>query len=134
MKKKNSTIVVKKLRPVFRDKRGDIFDLIEDEIHHVGFITFRKGVVRANHYHKRSTQYSYVVEGKIELTTKDARNKKAKVKKTIMGEGVLAKIPPYVIHSYRALTSASIIDCTTESRRADGYESDTVRVSREQII
>lgn len=128
MKKKRTSVIIKKLTPVFRDARGDIFDLIEDEIHHVGFITFRKGVVRANHYHKRSTQYSYVVEGKIELTTKDAKNPKAKAKKTIMGKGVLAMIPPYIIHSYRALTPASIIDCTTESRKADGYESDTVRV------
>lgn len=128
MKKNRRKVIVKKLKPVFRDSRGDIFDLVEDEIHHIGFITFRKGVVRANHYHKKSTQYTYVIKGKIELITKDAKNKNAKIKKSIMDEGTYAMIPPYIIHAYRALTPASIIDCTTESRKAAGYESDTVRV------
>ncbi|MDP2676833.1 MAG: cupin domain-containing protein [bacterium] len=128
MKKKDSKVIIKKLRPVFRDTRGDIFDIVEDEIHHIGFITFRKGAVRANHYHKRSTQYTYVIKGKIELMTKDAKHKNAKAKKIIMSEGVLAVIPPFIIHAYRALTPASIIDCTTESRNADGYEKDTIRV------
>lgn len=129
MKKNKRQVIVKKLKPVFRDKRGDIFDLVEDEIRHLGFITFRKGAVRANHYHKKSTQYSYVIKGSIELLTKDAKNKNAKMKKAIMSEGTFAMIPPCIIHVYRALTPASIIECTTESRKAGGYESDTVRVS-----
>lgn len=126
--KNKRRVIVKKLKPVFRDSRGDIFDVVADTVRHIGFITFRKGVVRANHYHKKSTQYSYVFEGKIELLTKDAKNKNAKIKRIVMGKGTYAMIPPYVIHAYRALTRASIIDCTTESRKNDGYEKDTVRV------
>ena len=55
------------LKPVFSDKRGDIFDIVEGKVGHVGLVTFKTGVIRGNHYHKKSTQYSYVLDGTIEL-------------------------------------------------------------------
>lgn len=128
MQKKEIKVIVKKLQPVFTDVRGDIFDVVEDKIRHIGLVTFRKGAVRGNHYHKKSTQYSYVLEGKIQLVIKAAKGKNTKIKKYIMTKGTYAQIPPYSIHTYIALTPAAIIDCTTLSRKADGYEKDTIRV------
>ncbi len=118
----------KKLKPVFEDKRGKIFDLVEDPISHIGFITFKKGAMRGNHYHKQSTQYTFVLSGKIELYTKDARKKNARAVKTIMTPGYLAVIPPHIIHTYRAVTPSSMIDCTTVTRVKKSYEEDTVRI------
>ncbi len=131
---KSSTFYVGKIKPVFKDHRGEIFDLIEDPISHIGYITFRKGAVRGNHFHKNSTQYTFVFDGKIELFTKDVRKANAPVKKTVMTAGTFACLPPHTIHTYRALTPASMIDCTTVSRRAKGYEHDTTRIDGALMI
>lgn len=120
-------VIVKKLTPAFTDKRGLILDILEEKIHHLGYITFTKNAVRAAHYHKKSTQYTYVLSGVIELTVKGlAAN--ARKKKIRMTPGTLASIPPRIIHVYRALTPAVILDMTTEHRRAGNYEKDTIRV------
>ncbi len=125
-----STVTITKLAPVHEDERGIITDILntaEDPAYHIGVITFAEGAVRANHYHKVSTQIDYVLEGKIELATKEANNPDAEVRTVILEPGDLAHIPANIIHAYRAVTPATIIDMTTRSREADGYEDDTVR-------
>ena len=129
MKKKadNKNIFVNyKLKPVFRDHRGDIFDIVEDNVGHVGMVTFKKGVTRGNHYHKHSTQYSYVLDGKIKLIVSDLQKKRKK--EYILDPGTLTCIPPKTIHTYKAITTARMLDVTSVSRSKDGYERDTHRV------
>jgi len=118
------------LKPAFRDARGEIFDLIEEKVGHVGLITFVRGAVRANHYHIRSTQYSYVLEGKIKLMI--SRIDGTRKKEYILGPGTLSSIPPKMVHKYTALTKAKMLDITTLSRNDNGYEKDTVRVSKKK--
>ncbi|KKT77456.1 MAG: Cupin 2 conserved barrel domain protein [Candidatus Giovannonibacteria bacterium GW2011_GWC2_44_8] len=116
----------KKITPVFKDKRGSIFDILEVPVSHVGIVTFKKGAVRGNHYHKKSAQYSYILSGKIELTIKKINEKRARDR--ILKEGDLTTIPPNMIHTYRALENSSMLDLTTYARGIKGYETDTVRV------
>jgi quercetin dioxygenase-like cupin family protein len=116
----------KKVKPVFTDARGDVFDILEDKIGHIGIVTFRKGAVRGNHYHKKSIQYSYVLDGKVELTVSHVDG--SKKRKYILTAGTLTTIPPHIAHTYRGLTKASMLDMTTLSRTGNGYENDTVRV------
>src|SRR3989344_4779476 len=108
----------KKIVPVFRDARGIILDILEKPVSHIGLVTFKKGATRGNHYHKKLTQYSYVLCGKIELT----------IRKIILKEGDLTTIPRNMIHTYRALENSSMLDLTTYARGIKGYETDTVRV------
>ena len=112
--------------PAFSDDRGDIYDLVEDTVSHIGLITFKAGVERGKHYHLKSVQYSYILDGEIELTTStvDGTNKVT----TLLKKGMVTKIPVGVVHTYKAVTDASILDMTTMSRLEDGYEQDTVRV------
>lgn len=120
-------VVIKRADPVFEDDRGKIFDLFEEQVHHVGLITFKKGAVRAKHYHKQSIQYSYVLEGVIELIV--CPNDRLDEREVIeMAPGTIAAIDPGVVHAYRAKTDASILDLTTLSRADNGYEDDVVRV------
>ncbi len=120
---------VERIAPAFSDDRGSIVDVLNGkEIRHAGIITFRKGSVRAKHYHKKQTQYTYVLKGKIELTTKDLRDKVPVKSNVVISEGYLASIPPMVIHIYNALDDSVILDLTTESRSDGGYEDDTFRV------
>lgn len=120
---------VETVAPAFSDERGSIIDVLNGkEIRHAGIITFRKGAVRAKHYHKRQTQYTYVLRGRIELTSKDLREKNPVKSVSVISEGQLASIPPMVVHVYRALEDSEIIDLTTEARSDGGYEADTFRV------
>ena len=126
-KRETLGVVVKKLKPVLQDKRGDIFDILEETVRHVGMVTFTKaGIVRASHYHKKSVQYQYVLSGTIRLTVHDLEGKRRK--SYVMGTGGYASIPPRVVHVVTSLSPASMLDLTTISRKNDGYERDTVRV------
>ena len=123
-------VTITKLDPAHTDDRGSITDIINttDPFHHIGMITFTEGAVRANHYHKQSDQYDYVVEGKVELATKPSDDPDANIEKHILNKGDLAHIPKGIIHAYKALEPSSMIDVTTTSREGAGYEEDTIRV------
>lgn len=123
-------VEIRRLKPTHKDDRGSIIDLLntKDPPEHIGMITFTKDTVRANHYHKQSMQYDYVVSGRLELATKGVDEPMTATKRHILEPGDLAIIPINVIHAYRALQPTVIIDMTTRSREGSGYENDTFRV------
>lgn len=122
-------ITIKKIVPVFEDERGAIYDIIEEKVGHSGLITFTKGAKRGDHYHKKSVQYTYVIDGILEFSVKDAEDKNAGAETYILKRGDLAIIPPLMAHRYTAVEAATILDFTTLSRSDSGYEEDTVRIS-----
>ncbi len=123
-----SGVTVRKLTPAFTDHRGDILDIFEGEVHHTGIITFTKGAVRANHFHKKQTQYTYVLSGTLELCVRDSRTPEAQVESFMMEPGDFAAIPPFVIHEYIAHTPGSMLCLTDMIRVGNNYEEDTCRV------
>lgn len=122
----DQTVISQIIKPVHTDDRGSIFDLVEEQVGHVGMVTFTKGAVRGNHYHKVSIQYSYVLHGELELVTSNPDGSERRVERIV--PGMLTKIPPLTVHTYKALSDAQMLDIVTLSRTDDGYESDTIRV------
>lgn len=116
------------IKPAFSDKRGLVADIFEGKIAHVGYVTFVKNAVRGNHYHKKSTQYTYIIFGEVELFLKHFKKKSNKIRKVILKKGYFVSIPPGFIHAYKAITSTVMLDMTTLSRKGSGYENDTIRV------
>ena len=58
----------KNLKVNFKDKRGFILDIfINKPKDHCTLVSFNKKAIRGNHYHKKSTQYSFVISGKLNL-------------------------------------------------------------------
>ena len=120
-------VTVRKIKPAHADKRGAIIDILEGvPIKHVGLVTFGKGVIRGNHYHKKQTQYTYVLEGEIKLVTRKASGGKVSTKITKLGD--LVSIPPEFIHTYIANKKSVIVVLTNFSRSIKKYEEDTFRV------
>ena len=119
---------VEKLGPTFSDERGAITDILSGEMHNIGIITQKQGAVRGNHYHKAQTQYTYVLKGKIEMTTKDFREKDPKPSTAIISEGDLVTHPAMVAHAYKALEDSVFLAITTRRRDMGGYEDDTFRI------
>ena len=122
-------IAKKNIKPVFEDDRGAIFDLVDKEkISHIGMITSKRGSVRGNHYHKIARQITYILSGKIELTTKDVSNKNSKPQIIIMEKGDIADIPAMTAHSLKALEDSAFLIFTDKQRSDGGYEDDTYRI------
>lgn len=126
----SSEIKIEKINPVFMDERGKISDLVNENINHVGLITSKKGSIRGNHYHKLSTQYSYILSGKFRVTITPIENNKNK-KEIILNENELITIPPKKIHVFEAMEDSVIIDMVSESRWGKKYEEDVFRVKLE---
>ncbi len=122
--------IIKKIQPFFIDERGEMSYLLDNasNITSVLYITCKKGAVRANHYHKKDTHYSYMVNGSMEYTYQDVKAKNAKKHKIIVKKGEIVESPPMTIHAMRFLEDSSFIALTTESRDRKKYEKDTVRV------
>jgi quercetin dioxygenase-like cupin family protein len=108
------------------DSRGIIVDLVENQnINAVTFITFSKGAVRANHYHKKTTQWNYVTKGQIKLVTQLGEED---VKEVILKKGDLAVTIPMEKHALVGLEDSEMLVFTEGPRGGKEYESDTFRL------
>ena len=114
------------------DDRGTIRDIfVSSPKDHCSIITFSQGAVRANHFHKQSTQYTYVIDGEIVLATRlvDANGEPAgEIEKTVLGPGDLVTHPPYHAHAFRALKPSTILAFADGTRGGSDYENDVYRL------
>lgn len=110
----------------YSDERGEITDLIENEaINAITLVTFRKGAVRGNHYHKNTTQWNYLMSGKIKLVTQVPGEK---IIETIMKPGDLTATRPNDRHALLALEDSEVMVFTKGPRGGKEYETDTFRL------
>jgi len=113
-------------KPSFIDVRGEIIDLLENEnINAVTVITFKKGAVRANHYHKLTTQWNYVISGRIRLVSQMPG---APANEVIMRPGDLVATGPNERHALQGLEDSTLMVFTKGPRGGKEYESDTFRL------
>jgi len=114
---------VERRNPVFRDKRGVITDILQRiNIDSITIITSKKGAVRGNHYHKKTTQYAYVLKGKFRLYTQE---KGRKIERKVVKEGDFITTPPWERHAFVALEDSVLLACFLGPRRGKDYEDDT---------
>ncbi len=110
----------------YSDERGGIIDLLENQnINAITFITFNKGAVRANHYHKKTTQWNYVTKGKIKLVT---QFEEEPAREIILETGDLAVTVPMEKHALLGLEESEMLVFTEGPRGGKEYESDTFRL------
>ena len=100
-----------------KDKRGIIKDLLVGKKGACTYITFEKGAVRGNHYHKKTIQYDFILSGKLECHG-------VKKQKTVeAGEIVIHN--PMTPHAYKALVKSEIISLVYGPRKGEQYSTDT---------
>lgn len=115
----------------FTDDRGDIIDLIENEnINAVTMITFKKGAVRANHYHKHTYQWNYVLSGRIRLVSQMPGHESVE---TILEKGGFAVTHPDERHDLAAMEDSELLVLTKGPRGGKEYENDTFRLEKPLI-
>lgn len=120
----------RRVRPFFKDERGEMSHLIDDDakITSALIISSKKGSIRANHYHKKDTHYSYMIKGEMEYFSRPFKSKSKKLNKAIVREGEIVKTPPLTIHAMRFIKDSIFLALTTEARDQKKYEKDTVRI------
>jgi len=127
------------LKTNFEDKRGKIIDIFQNiKFEHSTIITFNKNSIRANHFHKKSIQYSLIIDGK--FIAKEVKiNKLMKyniknIKTYKIGANHLFAHKPYEAHAYKCISSkGSMIVFTKGIRGGKNYENDTYRLEKKLI-
>lgn len=110
----------------FKDDRGEITDLLENEnINAITRITFSQGSVRGNHYHKETTQWNYLISGRIKLVSQVPGEP---VVETMMNPGDFTVTEPHVRHALVGMDDADLLVFTKGPRGGKEYESDTFRL------
>jgi dTDP-4-dehydrorhamnose 3,5-epimerase-like enzyme len=111
----------------FIDRRGTITDIFtNDKKDHCSIIFSKKGAVRGNHYHKKTTQYTFVVSGKLLVLSKSLRGKK--ITKNILKPNHLVTHRPNEIHTLVALQDTTFLAFADGVRGGKNYEKDTYRI------
>lgn len=121
---------VRSVKPFYKDSRGELSHLLDGKTKIVSavLITCKKGSVRANHYHKHDTHYSYMIQGSMEYVHKDLSKKNAKKQSFIVREGQIIVTPPMFGHAMKFLEDSLFLALTTEPRSRAEYENDTERI------
>ena len=115
-----------RVKPAVADRRGTITDVLDGtRVECVTLVTSKKGAVRGNHYHKKTTQYTYVLEGRFRLFTQRVGRP---VQSRVVKAGELVVTPPLERHAFVALEDSLLIACAHGPRAGRSYESDTYRL------
>ena len=116
----------RRLKPAFVDSRGVITDILEGvPINSITMITSKKGVVRGNHVHRRTIQYTYLLEGRLRYVSRKGKN--GRVHRHVMRPGDLTwRLYPGLdgpIDHVRLWFDGTVVGPTTVA--------DTIRLARE---
>jgi len=122
---------VAKITPFFTDHRGHLSHLIPDDVAIRGILllTSKKGAVRANHYHKTDSHFSYLYSGKMQYFWKDLKKKNSRRKSVIVKAGEMVYTPPKMAHAMKFLEDSVFFAFATKPRDQKDYESDTIKIS-----
>jgi quercetin dioxygenase-like cupin family protein len=115
----------------FRDDRGEIIDVLKKGlIEYVTIIRSRKGAVRANHFHKDTHQYVYVLDGSLRVVSQMPGEPASDVR---LEAGDLILNVPHERHAFEALADTTFLVLTRGPRGGDDYERDTFRLDEPLI-
>ncbi len=121
-------ILIRNITPEFTDVRGAITKILDNgtAIKSILLITSEAGSVRANHYHKKDSHYSYLLSGKMEYSERPVAG--GDVETAVLSSGDMVFTPSQMIHAMRFLEPSVFLAMATESRSQEDYEADTVRI------
>jgi len=116
---------MKKLKPNFEfsDKRGLFIEVWKsNRWRRMNYLFCKKGYTRGAHYHKKSKELFFIIEGACEVNVINLKtNKKNKLK--VKAEDIFI-IEPYELHYIKALKDSKIIallDTMHDTSRHDMY-------------
>ncbi len=128
---------IKLLKKNYEDKRGKIIDIFVNlPKDHCSIITFNKGAVRGNHYHKKSCQFSFLLSGELDFYFGKVDKKNGKLKKLnkrTIKKNTLITHEPYEAHAFRSKKNSVMIAFSCGVRGGKNYEKDTFRLKTKLV-
>ena len=124
----------KKIEPAFEDHRGIILDILEGQkIDAVTYISFKNSAIRANHYHKETTQWNYVLSGELKycnkLIDKDLyESTDNEIFEEVLYPGDFCVSHPWEAHAFKGIKESEMLVLTRGPRSGMNYEKDTFRL------
>jgi len=130
MYNKNVWKDVKSPLELFKDKRGEIADIFyKKDINHVAIVRTNPNSIRANHYHKQSTQHMLITRGSLEYWFKSL-DSTSDPEMVVLKEGDFISTPPLELHALVIRDDGNEFIVFSEGvRGGSDYESDTFRVN-----
>lgn len=113
----------------FKDDRGSITDIFyQANMNHGCVITNQPGAVRGNHYHKLTTQYTFVMSGTLTYYSKNLDSTQTpNVLQASAGDMIISE--PFEIHAMKAGSDGCTFIAFAQGPRGGAdYETDTYRV------
>jgi quercetin dioxygenase-like cupin family protein len=121
-------MIIKKITTDFEDHRGVISDiLVKEKIDYVTIIYNKKGAIRGNHYHKKTIQFLYVLEGSILVAS---QKKGQEVEEKVLKEGSLLFNEARESHAIKSLEDSKLLILTRGLRGGKDYETDTYKLDK----
>ena len=128
---------IKLLKQNFEDRRGKIIDVfVNSPKEHCLIVTFTKGAVRGNHFHKKSTQFSFVLSGELDYYFAKVDKKSGKLKKIIkktVKKNTFNTHKPYEAHAFKSKKKSVLVAISCGIRGGSRYEKDTFRLKNKLI-
>ncbi|MDP3740715.1 MAG: cupin domain-containing protein [bacterium] len=111
----------------FEDARGWIRDIFTgDPWEHCTIIFSKKGAIRGNHYHKKTTQLTYIISGQMLVLSQKIGGRK--IKKHVLKEGDFMVHKPMEMHAMIAKKATMFLAFARGLRGGKNYEKDTYRI------
>lgn len=111
----------------FEDARGTIMDILtHTPLEHVTIIASKKGSVRGNHYHKHTTQWDFVIQGRMHV--RNQRVGESSVTEIVAETNTLIKHEPMEAHAFLVEEDTVFLSLTQGPRGGADYETDTIRL------
>ena len=119
-------MILESRKPAFADNRGTITDIVENvPFDSLTLITCSQGAIRANHYHKETTQYTYILTGSCRYFSQKPGGP---VEQAVVTRGDLVVSPPLESHAFEALEDTELLAFCHGPRSGTQYETDTFRL------
>ena len=124
---------LKLLKANFTDIRGTITDIFSnDPKQHCSIIESYDNAIRANHYHKETTQYTYIVEGRLRMASVTVNDigiyAPDDIIVTTLDSGSLVTHQPFEAHAFQSIGRSIILAFACGIRGGDKYEADVYRL------
>ena len=116
----------------FTDARGEIRDILMEEVDAVTYITCTKDAVRGNHYHEKTDQWDYILSGTFQCFAR--KGFEGDIEMEVVKKGDRIYHPAGVHHAYKALEFAEMLSFTKGPRRGTEYEKDVIRLTEKPLV
>ena len=118
---------IEKRKINFEDDRGKIIDIFfQKSVQHATIIYSKKGSVRGNHYHKKTTQIDFIVSGRMRVLVQKIGEED--VSQAVVSKNDLITYEPSEAHAFIAEEDTIFVTFANGPRGGENYESDTFRL------